>query len=77
MQADTPSLQVELDLERLQHKLENVLREHARLEEENRVLRQKQQQSTQERSALIAKNEKVRARVEAMIARLKSMEDAS
>ncbi len=45
-----------------------------RLHEENRSLRQQQAEWQAERSALLAKNEQARVRVEAMIARLKSLE---
>jgi cell division protein ZapB len=45
-----------------------------RLSEENRSLRLQQEQLATERSTLLAKNEQARARVEAMIARLKSLE---
>ncbi|MBN7136844.1 TIGR02449 family protein [Lysobacter enzymogenes] len=45
-----------------------------RLSDENRSLRQQQEQLVGERSALLAKNEQARTRVEAMIARLKSLE---
>ena len=42
--------------------------------DENRSLRQQQEQLAGERSQLLAKNEQARMRVEAMIARLKSLE---
>ena len=42
--------------------------------DENRGLRQQQEQLLGERSQLIGKNEQARSRVEAMIARLKSLE---
>ncbi len=45
-----------------------------RLSEENRSLRQSQEQLANERAGLIARNEQARARVEAMISRLKSLE---
>ncbi len=45
-----------------------------RLIEENRSLRQQQEQLSGERSQLLAKNDQARSRVEAMIARLKSLE---
>ena len=45
-----------------------------RLSEENRSLRQSQEQLASERAGLIARNEQARARVEAMIGRLKSLE---
>ncbi|MBL0028987.1 MAG: TIGR02449 family protein [Rhodanobacteraceae bacterium] len=45
-----------------------------RLAEENRSLRQNQEAMVSERANLLAKNEQARSRVEAMIARLKSLE---
>jgi cell division protein ZapB len=45
-----------------------------RLSEENRSLRQSQEQLASERAGLMARNEQARARVEAMIGRLKSLE---
>jgi cell division protein ZapB len=46
----------------------------ARLQEENRSLRQHQETLSGERAALLAKNEQARTRVEGMILRLKSLE---
>jgi|GEM_PF-73664 len=45
-----------------------------RLSEENRVLRQSQENLASERAQLLARNEQARSRVEAMILRLKSLE---
>lgn len=45
-----------------------------RLIEENRSLRHSQEQLTLERANLLARNEHARSRVEAMIGRLKSLE---
>ncbi|WP_440225174.1 TIGR02449 family protein [Dokdonella sp. MW10] len=45
-----------------------------RLTDENRSLRQSQEQLASERATLLARNEQARTRVEAMIARLKSLE---
>ena len=45
-----------------------------RLQEENRSLRASQEQLANERAQLLARNEQARTRVEAMIARLKSLE---
>ncbi len=45
-----------------------------RLSEENRSLRHSQEQLTLERASLMARNEQARTRVEAMISRLKSLE---
>jgi cell division protein ZapB len=44
------------------------------LSEENRSLRAQQEQLSGERAQLLAKNEQARSRVEAMITRLKSLE---
>ena len=45
-----------------------------RLADENRSLRASQEQLIGERAALLTKNEQARSRVEAMILRLKSLE---
>lgn len=45
-----------------------------RLSEENRSLRVSQEQLANERAGLIARNEQARTRVEAMIGRLRSLE---
>jgi cell division protein ZapB len=53
----------------------DALSERARqLATENRGLRVQQEQLASDRAQLIAKNEQARSRVEAMIARLKSLE---
>ena len=49
----------------------------SQLKEENRSLRQRQDNLIAERATLLQKNEQVRARVEAMIGRLKAMEHGS
>jgi cell division protein ZapB len=46
-----------------------------RLGEENRSLRASQEQLNVERANLVAKNEQARSRVEAMIVRLRSLEN--
>lgn len=46
-----------------------------RLAEENRSLRASQEQLSAERANLLAKNEQARSRVEAMIARLRALEN--
>ncbi len=45
-----------------------------RLQEENRSLRQQVEQMSGERAQLLSKQEQARSRVEAMIGRLKSLE---
>jgi cell division protein ZapB len=46
-----------------------------RLSEENRSLRHSQEQLANERAGLMARNEQARSRVEAMIQRLKALEN--
>jgi cell division protein ZapB len=65
---------VELELKRLEKRLEDLIVTVSHIKEENRALRQRQDTLTSERATLLQKNEQVRARVEAMIGRLKSME---
>ena len=67
-------LHVEGELKSLADKLDRLLSTNARLYEENRHLRAAQEQLAQERAALLAKNEHARSRVEAMITRLKLLE---
>lgn len=65
---------VELELKRLERRLDELVTVVSQLKEENRALRQRQDALAAERASLLAKNEQVRARVEAMVGRLKSME---
>ena len=65
---------VESELKSLADKLDRLLAANARLSEENRSLRSAHEQLSQERAALVAKNEQARGRVEAMINRLKALE---
>lgn len=62
------------ELKRLERRLDELVGVVARLKDENRALRQRQDSLSAERAALVQKNEQVRARVEAMIGRLKAME---
>ena len=70
MTADDPSGQI-AELGQRIERLADLVR---RLSEENRSLRATQDQLVGERAALVSKNEQARARVEAMIQRLKSLE---
>lgn len=63
-----------LPSEQLRQRVDQLLDTLRRLGEENRQLRAAQEQWVSERAALIAKNEQARSRVEAMIQRLKSLE---
>jgi cell division protein ZapB len=65
---------VEVELRRLEKRLEDLVVTLGQLKEENRALRQRQDTLMSERANLLQKNEQVRARVEAMIGRLKAME---
>ena len=64
----------ELELRRLEKRLEELMTAMRQLKEENRALRSRQDLLSSERSQLLQKNELVRTRVEAMIGRLKAME---
>jgi cell division protein ZapB len=67
-------LQTELDA--LTETLDQLLHTVQRMDEENRSLRQSQEQLATERAGLLARNEHARSRVEAMIQRLKSLESS-
>jgi cell division protein ZapB len=59
---------------RLESRLQELLVTVESLREENRALRQRQESLAAERSVFAQRNDQVRARVEAMIGRLKTME---
>ena len=63
-----------LDTRALEEKIEHLIRICDMLEDENRVLRDQQTSLVAERAALVEKSELARARVEAMITRLRAME---
>ena len=65
------------DLTEISQRLDRLLELCHRLTEENRSLRHSQEQLATERSNLLAKNEQARSRVEAMIARLRSLENGA
>lgn len=62
------------ELVQLEGRVEELLVTIEALREENRALRQRQESLAAERSAFAQRNDQVRARVEAMIGRLKTME---
>jgi cell division protein ZapB len=64
-------------VERLSARLDKLQELVRRLADENRSLRQGQEQLASERAQLLNKNELARSRVEAMINRLKSLESNS
>jgi len=65
------------ELQEVSGRVDRLLEVCQRLAEENRSLRQSQEQLSAERSNLLAKNEQARSRVEAMIARLRSLENGA
>jgi len=65
---------VDAELRRLERRVDELVATIGHLKEENRALRQRQDTLMTERATLLQKNEQVRARVEAMIGRLKAME---
>jgi cell division protein ZapB len=68
---------VDAELKRLERRLHDLIEAITQLKDENRALQQKHEALSTERAALLQKNEQVRARVEAMIGRLKSMESGA
>lgn len=62
------------ELKALEARMDELIRDCERLQQENVSLRQQQHQLMIERAGLIEKSELARSRVEAMIARLKAME---
>lgn len=73
--SDAPSkVSVDSELKRLEKRIDDLVGAVGQLKDENRALRQRQDALTAERATLLQKNEQVRARVEAMIGRLKAME---
>ncbi len=73
---DTSTHSVEDELTALSRTLDAALERLRRLAEENASLRRGRDQLAGERAALVTRNEQARARVEAMIERLKSLENA-
>ncbi|MED5420940.1 MAG: TIGR02449 family protein [Pseudomonadota bacterium] len=64
----------EHELKQLEKRVDALVQICDQLQDENRSLQQRQDMLTAERATLLQKNEQVRARVEAMIGRLKAME---
>jgi len=75
--ANDVNAQFEHELRRLEKRVDALVQVCDQLQDENRSLKQRQDTLTNERATLLQKNEQVRARVEAMIGRLKAMEQGS
>ena len=73
----SPKISIEQELKQLELRLDELVGALAQAHEENRALRQRQDSMMAERATLLQKNEQVRARVEAMIGRLKAMEHSA
>ncbi|MGE0081615.1 MAG: TIGR02449 family protein [Thiohalomonadaceae bacterium] len=67
----------ELDLRILERRVDELIRTVERLRDENRLLRNSNAELLAERTRLIERTELARSRVEAMISRLKGMEQES
>jgi cell division protein ZapB len=65
------------DLQKLEHRVDELIGTCSKLSEENRSLRAQQEKLVAERAALIEKTELARTRVEAMITRLKALESGT
>jgi len=75
MSHDSGHGSIEADLQRLEVRINELLSLVQQLNEENRALRHRQEHLASERAALLQKNEQARAGVEAMIGRLRLLEN--
>ena len=76
MNSEAGNHHFELELARLEKRLDELLLICRQLQDENVSLRQRQDNVMEERAKLIQMNDQVRSRVEAMITRLKAMENS-
>ena len=74
MTAEKPTQTVDIELKKLENRVDELIHICDRLTDENRSLRDQHDMLQQDRNQLMKKNELVKTRVEAMVARLKSME---
>jgi len=74
MTAEKPTQTVDIELKKLENRVDELIHICDRLTEENRSLRDQKDILHNDRNQLMKKNEQVKTRVEAMITRLKSME---
>lgn len=66
----------EQELRKLEFRVGELIQTVEHLKQENRMLREQNDLLTNERASLVEKNELARTKVEAIITRLRSMEDA-
>jgi cell division protein ZapB len=74
MTAEKPTQTVDIELKKLENRVDDLIHICNRLTDENRSLRDQHDMLQQDKNQLMKKNELVKTRVEAMVARLKSME---
>ena len=74
MKSEDTNKRFDLELQRLEKRLDEIVVVCRQLQEENQSLKQSQDSLIEERAKLLQKNEQVRSRVEAMINRLKALE---
>ncbi|MFO8023816.1 TIGR02449 family protein [Thiohalophilus sp.] len=65
----------ELDLKKLETRVDDLIKAVDRLQQENKTLRDSQTNLMSERNQLVEKTELARSRVETMIEKLKAMEN--
>ena len=74
MNDSTRAAPVDVELRRLEKRVDELVTTLLRLKDENRALRARQDSLAAEKTTVMNRSEQVRARVEAMIGRLKAME---
>lgn len=74
MDNNNPTQMTDIELKKLETRVDDLLNTCNKLMSENKSLRHQQNTLVTERSHLIEKNELARSRVESMITRLKSLE---
>jgi cell division protein ZapB len=75
--SETAPTQLDLELVRLTQRIEELLAMVQALREENRALKRTHASLERERAALLSKNDLARTRVEAIIGRLKTLEQGA
>jgi cell division protein ZapB len=75
IQSNNPMTDPTMDISQLEQQVEQLIGACSALKQENTSLRQRQESLVSERAELIEKTELARNRVEAMISRLKAMEN--
>ena len=77
MSKKTKPSEIDQEVTRLEEQVEILLQTVDRLVKENKSLRAQQESHSTERASLIERNDLVRNRVEAIVSRLKSLENGA